>query len=240
MLSKLKQTSVEPFPLKIKLDKRDFFALLIIPLIFLFSFVFSNVSDDKYYIALADTLFRGVLFLIVCKLYSKMLKEHWHKFKKAKWASWILVILGAIVLQIVISFTKSLLPATSVAETLSNDEDTKVNVAIILISLGPMFTALLEDIIFRYTLLHKFFIPNNLVRIVVLLLNSALFGLIHYNNFDGNIIGTISYMAAGLFLNLIYIWTNNIWHVLLIHALNNFVLSTLAVIILYVLQAFLA
>lgn len=43
-------------------------------------------------------------------------------------------------------------------------------------------------------------------------------------------------MSAGLFLNLIYLWTRNIWHVLLIHFLNNAVLSVGGILLLKLVQ----
>lgn len=228
------RTTAEEFPTNIQFDKRDFFALFIIPLIVLANLVSFYLFENKTTIALVDTISRGILFLVVCFLYKKMLVHHWHKFNQARVSSYLLVILGAIVLQIVITLTRSLLP--QVSNVVENKNDLNVNLALFIVSFGPVFTALLEDIIFRYTLLHKLFIPNLPIRILVIILNSIVFGLIHYYNFDGNVISTISFMAAGLFLNLIYIWTKNIWHVLLIHALNNFVLSTLGIIILWVLQ----
>ncbi|MFW1753918.1 type II CAAX prenyl endopeptidase Rce1 family protein, partial [Acinetobacter wanghuae] len=45
-------------------------------------------------------------------------------------------------------------------------------------------------------------------------------------------IGLCNKAVAGLFLNLIYVWTRNIWHVLLIHFMNNAVLSLGGVILL--------
>ena len=140
-------------------------------------------------------------------------------------------------LQVVISLTRSFLP-TGASEGNENQLPSSqiAFISLLLISLGPLFTALLEDIIFRYTLLQKLFVKPCLWRIVLVLLNSILFGLIHYYNFDGNVIATISFMAAGLFLNLIYLWTRNIWHVLLIHFVNNAVLSLGALILLEILQ----
>lgn len=73
---------------------------------------------------------------------------------------------------------------------------------------------------------------------ILIMLNSILFGLIHFHNFDGNLVATISFMSAGLFLNLIYLCTRNIWHVLLIHFLNNAVLSVGGILLLKLIQTF--
>lgn len=227
----------EQFPKHIHWQYRDTFALCIIPLILLNGYFLEQFFGPSVNTAIGDSVFRGILFIIVCALYKSMLVEHWQKYKQAFWRSSLLVIVGAVMLQVVISLTRSILP-TGTAEPNHPplDPNQVAFASLILMSLGPLFTALLEDIIFRYTLLQKLFIKPWLWRVILVLLNSILFGLIHYHNFDGNIVATVSFMAAGLFLNLIYLRTRNIWHVLLIHFLNNAVLSLGAVIVLEILQ----
>ncbi|MQW91198.1 CPBP family intramembrane metalloprotease [Acinetobacter wanghuae] len=224
----------ENFPNQISWQLKDSFALLLIPLIFINAWLASLIFTDQMNIAIADSLFRGILFLILCVIYKRMLTEHWFYFNQAKWKSWGVVIVGAVLLQVVISLTKSILPISATSENFekSIDPQSIAFFTLLFISFGPLFMALIEDIVFRYTLLHKLFIPNILFRVVVVLLNSIVFGLIHYHNFGGDLIATSSFMVAGLFLNLIYIWTRNIWHVLLIHFMNNGVLSLGGVLLL--------
>ncbi|MDM1757831.1 MULTISPECIES: type II CAAX endopeptidase family protein [unclassified Acinetobacter] len=225
----------EEFPEKITWQWRDSFALLIIPLIFLNGAFLERLWGMSANVALGDSIFRGILFAIVCYLYKDMLYAHWQKYKRAFWRSSVLVIVGAVLLQVVVSITRQFLPIitdTNTEQTALIDSKTIPFFSLFMISLGPLFTALLEDIVFRYTLLQKLFITPWLWRVLLVLFNSILFGLIHYHNFDGNVIATISFMTAGLFLNLIYLWTRNIWHVLLIHFFNNAVLSLGALILL--------
>ena len=229
----------EQFPQKIQWNIRDTFAVLLLPFIFLNSYILQYFHFSRVELGIADSIFRGILFFIVCVLYKTMLYEHWQKYKAAFWRSSLLVMIGAVILQILISATRAILPistSSDIENALIQPESVPF-LSLLLISLSPLFTALLEDIIFRYTLLQKLFIPNALWRVVILLLNSIIFGLIHFHNFDGNLIATISFMAAGLFLNLIYLWTCNIWHVLLIHFLNNAVLSVGGLILLQIVQA---
>lgn len=209
----------------------------IIPLIILNGFILEKIFGISIAVSLGDTILRGVLFILVCYLYKDMLLTHLQKYKQAFWRSSVLVVVGAIVLQVVISLTRQLLPLElSTQEKDLIDPEHIPFLSLLIISLGPLFTALLEDIVFRYTLLQKLFIQPWLWRIVLIILNSILFGLIHYHNFDGNLIATISFMSAGLFLNLIYLWTRNIWHVLLIHFLNNAVLSVGGILLLKLVQ----
>ena len=229
----------ESFPTHISWQWRDTFALCILPLILLNSYVLDQFFGVSAQVALGDSIFRGILFIAVCWLYKTMLYTHWQKYKQAFWRSSLLVVVGAVALQVVISFTRSLLPVgESIEKESTIDPNTIAFFSLLIISLGPLFTALLEDIIFRYTLLQKLFVQPWLWRVILVLLNSILFGLIHYHNFDGDLIATISFMAAGLFLNLIYLWTRNIWHVLLIHFVNNAVLSLGGVILLKLLQPY--
>ena len=229
----------ESFPTHITWQWRDTFALCILPLILLNSYVLDQFFGVSAQVALGDSIFRGILFIAVCWLYKMMLYTHWQKYKQAFWRSSLLVVVGAVVLQVVISFTRSLLPVgESIEKESTIDPNTIAFFSLLIISLGPLFTALLEDIIFRYTLLQKLFVQPWLWRVILVLLNSILFGLIHYHNFDGDLIATISFMVAGLFLNLIYLWTRNIWHVLLIHFVNNAVLSLGGVILLKLLQPY--
>ena len=235
----LQLVRADNFPEKIVWSWRDTFAVLIIPMILLNSIFLERILGTNIALGIGDAIFRGALFIIVCLLYKKMLLEHWQKYKQAFWRSSLLVIVGAIVLQIVISVTRQLLPITSSSiEKPSIDPEQVAFLSLLIISFGPLFTALLEDIVFRYTLLHKLFIQPMLWRIVLIVMNSVLFGLIHYHNFDGNVVATISFMTAGLFLNLIYIWTRNIWHVLLIHFVNNAVLSLGGILLLQLLKSF--
>ncbi len=106
---------------------------------------------------------------------------------------------------------------------------------LLFIALGPIVTGLIEDTVFRYTLLGKIFQGGFFRKACILILNSILFGLIHYNNF-GSVVGTIPFMFGGLFLNIIYLWTRNIWHVLLIHTVNNTVLTMGAFLIIIVMR----
>ena len=229
----------ESFPTHISWQWRDTFALCILPLILLNSYLLDQFFGVSAQVALGDSIFRGILFIAVCWLYKTMLYTHWQKYKQAFWRSSLLVVVGAVVLQVVISFTRSLLPVgESIEKESTIDPNTIAFFSLLIISLGPLFTALLEDIIFRYTLLQKLFVQPWLWRVILVLLNSILFGLIHYHNFNGDLIATISFMAAGLFLNLIYLWTRNIWHVLLIHFVNNAVLSLGGVILLKLLQPY--
>ncbi|MFW1800757.1 CPBP family intramembrane glutamic endopeptidase [Acinetobacter nematophilus] len=235
----LQKVRAENFPEKIIWGWKDTFAVSILPLIVINGLILEKIFGISIAVSLGDAIFRGLLFISVCYLYKDMLLTHWQKYQQTFWCSSIWVVVGAILLQVVISLTRQFLPLGERQEERPYIEPEQIAfLSLLIISFGPLFTALLEDIVFRYTLLQKLFIQPWLWRMVLIMLNSILFGLIHYHNFDGNLVATISFMSAGLFLNLIYLWTRNIWHVLLIHFLNNAVLSLGGVLLLKFIQTF--
>ncbi|WP_287911706.1 type II CAAX endopeptidase family protein [Acinetobacter sp.] len=235
----LQKVRAENFPEKIIWGWKDTFAVSILPLIVINGLILEKIFGISIAVSLGDAIFRGLLFISVCYLYKDMLLTHWQKYQQTFWRSSIWVVVGAILLQVAISLTRQFLPLGERQEERPYIEPEQIAfLSLLIISFGPLFTALLEDIVFRYTLLQKLFIQPWLWRMVLIMLNSILFGLIHYHNFDGNLVATISFMSAGLFLNLIYLWTRNIWHVLLIHFLNNAVLSLGGVLLLKFIQTF--
>ncbi|WP_144525695.1 CPBP family intramembrane glutamic endopeptidase [Bacillus pumilus] len=210
---------------------RDYAALLLVPLIFVVGFIMDEIPNNGLLPAMVDTSLRLLMFIAIIIIYGTMLRQHWKKFKQAWKRSVLLVIVGAIVLQILITVVRSFLPFHG--SSVDADSTTLIDpvtadfgmfIALFYLALGPVLTALIEDIVFRYTLLGKLFHGSPHSKISLLILNSILFGLVHYYNF-GSVVGTIPFMFAGLFLNIIYLWTRNIWHVLLIHTINNTAIS---------------
>ncbi|MFC6356400.1 CPBP family intramembrane glutamic endopeptidase [Luethyella okanaganae] len=158
----------------------------------------------------------------------ELLARHWRAFLAVLGRSIGIVLLGMILLLIVTDVVGAALrpfvsniPETSAAPVAS------LGFGVLLFaSFGPIATALIEDFTFRHTLLMKFPVWGNLAAATLLtLVNAILFGAIHINNFGGQWILTLSFAAAGLLMNLIYLWTRNIWHVLLLHAANNFIIG---------------
>jgi membrane protease YdiL (CAAX protease family) len=96
---------------------------------------------------------------------------------------------------------------------------------LLLISLGPVAMALIEDTVFRHTLLLKLPVwGSKPLAALLVVVNGLAFGAIHYYNYGG-LLPTLPIACAGMFMNVLYLWTRNIWHVLLMHTVNNFALS---------------
>lgn len=194
------------------------------------------VTTDVTVLAIADTTLRILIFAALAYANRHMLARHWHAFRRGGWRSIVLVVVGMIVVQLVISLARSAYFAIAGRPPETDSGNLTVQLAFIVLlvaSLGPTVTSLIEDFTFRHTLLVRLPVWGNLVvGSVVVLLNALLFGLIHINNFGGNIWATLQYAPAGLVMNLVYLWTRNIWHVLLMHGLNNFLLAGPLIVIL--------
>ncbi|BAU95177.1 abortive infection protein [Corynebacterium suranareeae] len=190
---------------------------------------------------------------ILIYLYAPMFRRHWRALKQARLKATVLVVAGAIGLQIVIQIVRAVMDALQVPSTNLFDLTTtdsvyspdltmisSVGFALMAFAmLSPNITVFIEEIVFRYTLLEKLPIWRNALTIgLTVVVNSVVFGLIHLGNFDGDVSAIVPYMFAGLLMNLVYIWTRNAWIPALMHLLNNATLTFGALILIGVLRLF--
>lgn len=237
----IESVAAEQLPTRLTWHLPDTIALLAVPAIFLGGWISSRITDDITVRTICDTIVRIAIFVAVVILNRQLLGRHWRAFWSRPWKSMGLVIAGLVAIQVVISVLSALLrplahEATHGAQQ-TLPETTGLGV-LILVSLAPMVTALIEDFTFRHTLLLKFPVWGHWWSAAALVVtNALLFGAVHINNFGGEWLLTLTYAGAGLLMNLTYLWTRNIWHVLLMHGLNNFILAgPVTVILVYVLQ----
>ncbi|PTJ95456.1 CPBP family intramembrane glutamic endopeptidase [Staphylococcus simulans] len=225
---------------------KEWFSLLAIPIIIFISLIFLKFNENPIILGLVDTTIRVILFVILIYLFKDLLKKQWIEFRDYKKRKWMYIVIASIVLLILIDLTKNFIPNSQNIsnETLNNDEfnilegSWKFYWIALFMSLGPTVTALIEDLTFKHTLLEKLLTKSKLINTAIILINSFIFGAIHYANFGYSLINTLPFMIAGLFLNLIYVKYRNIWPVLIIHFLNNFVLSTLSIFIIGIVKFF--
>lgn len=217
---------------------KEWFSLLIIPVIYGNMYLFFNITKNSLTVNIIDTVLRITLVSILIYLFRHLLKNHWNEFKQKRKRKWIYIVLGAIALQIIISLATKYSPTieTKTPEMLDGldfdllSSSWTLYFIMLFTSLASSATAIIEDIAFKHTLLKKILTNSTFANIIIVIVNSIIFGAIHYANFGNSVINTIPYMFAGLFLNIIYLKTKNLWYVLLIHLLNNFVLATVSTI----------
>lgn len=225
---------------------KEWVSLAVIPFMYGIIYIVFAITNSSITTSVIDAIVRISLFILLIVLFRKTLSYQWQEFKKLKKSKWLVVVLGAVFLQIIISITSTYVPKvkTDQVEMLKGLDFDYLTISwpffflLLFTSLSPIVTSLIEDITFKHTLLKKLLTESKSINIVIILANSILFGAIHYANFGNSIINTIPYMVAGLFLNLIYLKTKNLWHVLLIHFINNFALSMLSILFIGILRIF--
>ena len=206
----------------------EIIAVLAIPLMFTTFWISTQFTSDLATRVLIDTGLRVVLAVVLAVANRRVLAAHWKAFWKGGWRSVLLVVAGMIVLQLAITLVRTLQGSgSSTADTTGGDDTAALAFSVLLIaSFGPTVTALIEDFTFRHTLLMRLPVWRHAaLGALVVVVNALLFGAIHINNFGGDWFSTLQYAAAGLIMNLLYLWVRNIWSVLLMHALNNFLLG---------------
>ena len=222
----------------------DWLAIISIPLIFAANKVAINLAGLSRSVAVVDSLIRVALCVTLLWIYRSMLADHWAKFKAHRWRNIGIVLLGAVTLQVVIMVLGRLLPrppGSGNSGPVLIDPVTAEGLDIVILfvaALGPLAVVMIEEAVFRHTLLVK--LPwwrNRLVAVLGILLNGALFGAIHFYNF-GSFMGTIPYMAVGVLMNLLYLWQRNLWLVMLIHLVNNATLTLGGLILLLIFRSF--
>lgn len=229
----LARVRAEQLPTRLDWHARDTIAVLAVPAIFLGGWLSGLVSTDPGPRVVADTALRIVVFAVLVVANAPMLARHWRAFRRATWRSIGLVIAGMVAIQVVISVLGAVLRAAGAGQTSGADasaraaDTTTLAFGILLFaSLGPLVTALIEDFAFRHTLMLTLPVwTSPLLAALVVLANAPVFGAIHIHSFGGHWLLTLPYAGAGLLMNLVYLWTRNVWHVLLMHGLNNLLLA---------------
>ncbi|MCO4346792.1 CPBP family intramembrane metalloprotease [Staphylococcus agnetis] len=229
-----------------KISTREYISLLIIPIMYLSMYITFDLTGNTLIVRIVDTIIRITLMFFLCYLFKDILKKHFYSFKSRKRIKWFYVILGALFLQIIISIISKLAPSVptetaAILEGLDFDLLTSswsLYFIMLFTSLSSSATAIIEDIVFKHTLLNKLLTKSVVINTLIVLFNSFVFGAIHYANFGNSIINTIPYMFAGLFLNIVYLKTRNLFYVLFIHLFNNFVISTLITLMLGIVKIF--
>ena len=209
----------------------DWLALIAIPLIFAVGKITVALMGVSVSAGIVDSLVRVGLCVALLWMYRSLLADHWAKLMEHRWRNVGIVLLGAVMLQVVIGAVQLLLP-----RRMSSGGDTPALidpataqgldiVILFIVALGPLAIVMVEEAVFRYTLLAKLpWWSNKATAAIGILLNGALFGAIHFYNF-GSLVGTVPYMVVGVLMNLLYLWQRNLWLVMLIHLVNNAVLT---------------
>lgn len=225
-------------------EKKDIIAFLVIPLELLIGNNLVRLpflKEAPLRLLVASTLLFVIGFLILTGLYRRELREGWRKYKQHLLLNLLLtaaLVAGAILL---LSFVRGAIPkdlltkaTESGADTVGQDSFTghTLLLAMFLGALPSFLAPFSEELVFRFLLVGK--VPNVGLRFVMLFLQAILFGLVHLNNFNGNLYATIPYMAVGLYFGLIYLVYRNIWGSIMVHWVFNTINGMLPTLVLII------
>lgn len=214
--------------------KRDIIALMLIPMELIISQLLLKIpgyeKSEKLLLAVSLALPIGV-FLIMISFYGDFLRSEWQRFKKHMWRNIFICLL------LVLGVFAVLIGARAGLKDLAVDTGllTKKSIYLsLLTAIIPMLAPFTEELIFRYILFGR--VKIKIFKFLMFFVSSILFGLIHFNNFGGDLMLTIPYMCVGAYFALIYFVSKNIWFSISTHLIFNGINSILPAIFLVVMN----
>jgi Predicted protease of the Abi (CAAX) family len=100
-------------------------------------------------------------------------------------------------------------------------------------SLTVLMAPFTEELVFRHVLFYQWR-GHRIVTFLMFFVSSIAFGLVHWNNFNGDVTQMVPYMVIGGFFALIYYFSRNIWQNIITHFLFDFVQFAAALVLLIV------
>jgi membrane protease YdiL (CAAX protease family) len=222
---------------------RDIITLLIVPLQFLTAFLFRFIpateSDEAQTVAMAVLQIATVTAIFA--LHGEFLKARWLEYRKRLWLKILISIAGTVALHLLLKGVRILLPVRQALQDAGDpgegsDVTLMAPLLLLLSTIVPTLAPFLEEMVFRHILFYKFR-GSKLLLPLFFVASSALFGAMHLNNFDGDLLMTVPYMFAGAFFALVYFFTKNIWYSIGVHLVFNASNSLLPVVFLLIMQA---
>ncbi len=158
---------------------------------------------------------------VVIYAYRDVLAANWHDFAHRKWTKWLIIVGAFAVVYAFLTIIRRIAPAA--LET-TDDNITGIQklptytfILTLIASLIPLISAVTEEIMFRHVLMYK---HRGTWRVIMLVLSSVAFGLIHYQAL-GSLTASIPYIAVALLFCGLYLWQRNIWYNIFAHMLFN-------------------
>lgn len=196
--------------------------------------VVADITTNKWLrVILVDLIFFAGLCLAVY-LYRDVLVSHWQRFRSHLGMGLLVAIGGVLLAYFVLSVVRQALQAIGVAssEALNVLSIQSAGMALVA-SLTTLMAPFAEEIVFRHALFYQWR-GRGVLTWVMLVISSIAFGLVHWNNFHGQLVQMIPYMCVGALFGLIYYFSRNIWQVILTHFLFD-IIQVIAVIAMFIL-----
>lgn len=222
-------------------SKKQWLGLLVVPMELIIGnwlFPLLHLDSDPILSLLASTLLFTTGFLVMIFLFHDFLREQWRLYRHKLFLKLLLSVLLVAVAFLILNLVRRIIPSELLhVPSSGNDSGQTLSPAwAILAAVPPFIAPFAEELTFRYLLLGK--ISNRLLRIAMLFVQGILFGLVHWNNFNGNIYAMIPYMVLGVYLGVIYLLSKNIWGSIMVHWMLNTMNSMLPALLLFILSFF--
>ncbi len=160
--------------------------------------VADNVTNKWVRVILVDVIFFAGLCLAVY-LYRDVLVSHWQRFKTHVGMG-LLVAIGGVLLACVLAAVRQTLQYMGVASSGAVNVLSIQSAGMALVaSLTTLMAPFAEEIVFRHALFYQWR-GRGVLTWLMLTVSSVAFGLVHWNNFHGQLIQMIPYMCVGAFV----------------------------------------
>ncbi|WP_461241069.1 lysostaphin resistance A-like protein [Paucilactobacillus sp. N302-9] len=190
----------------------------------------SKATSAIIVVTIAVVVFLGMLWM-----YHDLLSVHWQTYKQHLLRNLVIdfgLTIGIYVLLAIVRKGLDAFFGANQAMALSHDFLSAQSVASASIALLSSLTVLMapftEELAFR----HVFFMQwqkNRLLLFLMFFVSSIAFGLIHWNNFNGDVLKMVPYMFIGAYFAVIYYFSKNIWQNIMTHFMFDFVQFAAAV-----------
>ncbi|HIU64208.1 MAG TPA: CPBP family intramembrane metalloprotease [Candidatus Avacidaminococcus intestinavium] len=172
---------------------------------------------------LVTVVLGAVALVVLLLLYGQILKQQWENFREHLAVHLGLAVLGTIVAHILLALTRSVMgiifngtDSLSAAGVGTTSEATIALIGTLVTLMAPFS----EEIVFRHVLFYQWRNRKG-ITILMFIVSSVAFGLVHWNNFNGNVVQMVPYMVVGAWFALIYYWSKNIWQNIFTHLFFN-------------------
>lgn len=194
-------------------------SILIIPIQFILAKLIENMGFElgsaSYVLIISIVSYVACFIMIV--LNRDVLKKDFAKFKEKKWINILVAVLLVFLMHGILYVVR--IPLKNLSGTEIEGVATLPLYITIISTLIPLTAPFVEELIFRYHLFGRF--KNKVLKFIMFFISAILFGLIHYNNFNGDLVQLIPYIVMGMVFNLIYLFYKNIWNSIIVHLIFN-------------------
>ncbi|MDM8212978.1 type II CAAX endopeptidase family protein [Enterococcus hirae] len=177
----------------------------------------------------AKVIYTVLIFLtslcIAVYLYQDVLRKDWRTYKNHLWWNFAIALVGVAASFALLAGVRFLLDSLHITQASALSANGFLSLETASMGLVASTTALMapftEEIVFRHVLFYQWK-NRGVLTWLMFLLSAIAFGLVHWNNFNGQLDQMIPYMCVGALYALIYYFSKNIWYNIMTHFFFDF------------------